>query len=97
MQQLFRYRFEDPVSAGDVEASLVLAILTAETVHSADELREAGAHAFDPETRTLVISATQPAAMTLNQIFGRLMEREFGAEAFDVQVVDATVDPIADH
>jgi len=88
--RLIRYRFHERVPPEDVEASLVLAILTVETIHTPDELRESGGHAFDASTRTLVMSAEEPAALALNQIFHRLLEREFGRAAFEVELVDAT-------
>lgn len=86
--RLIRYRFNERVPPEDVEASLVLAILTAETIHTPDELRESGGHAFDASTRTLVMAAEEPAALALNQIFQRLLEREFGPETFEVELID---------
>lgn len=83
----FRYRFGDSVESSEVEASLLLARWAVEALHGESLVRLEAAYSIDPPTRTCVINADGEAGRNLNTIFLGLLEREFGADAFDVERV----------
>lgn len=93
----FRYRFADYVKSCEMEASLLLARWAVEALHGESLVRLEAAYSIDPPTRTCVIDADSEAGRSLNRIFVGFLEREFGADAFDVERVDRIAhEPVAE-
>lgn len=84
----YRYTFGNDVSIEDAEASLLLAILAAEALHSPAQVRLDAAHFFDAGRRMCVISADTDVGQDVSLLFVSFLSREFGAEAFTVERVD---------
>jgi hypothetical protein len=89
----YRYVFTAEIAIDEVEASLVMAILAAEALHSAAQVRLDAAHLFDAERRTCVITADTEVGRCVSRLFTSFVEREFGNDAFKVERVTAESAP----
>lgn len=87
-KELYRYAFTADVPIEDVEASLLLAVLATESLHGEAQTRLDAAHYFDLPKRACVIDAGTLVGRDLNRLFTGFLNREFGADAFDVERVD---------
>lgn len=63
---VYRYKFAPNVEMEDVESSVVLAIMAAESLHGEAQTRLDVAHHLDPATRACVIDAGTPVGRDLN-------------------------------
>ena len=68
--------------------ALLLAVLATESLHGEAQTRLDAAHYLDLTKRACVIDAGTPVGRDLNRLFTGFLNREFGAEAFDVERVD---------
>lgn len=87
--ELYRYTFNSRVPLEEIEASLVLAILAAESLHGEAQVRLDAAHYLDPAGRACVIDAGTPVGRDLNRLFVGFLAREFGPDAFSVARAEA--------
>ena len=83
--EVYRYSFTPPIPLEDVEASLLLAILSAESLHGETQVRLDAAHFFDPDQRACVIDANTPVGRDINRLFVGYLRREFGEDVFTVE------------
>jgi hypothetical protein len=88
-QEIYRYAIQPRVPLDEVETSLVLALLTTESLHGESQTRLDAAHYFDTDQRACVIDAHTDVGRDLNKIFTGLLVREFGPDSFRVERVDA--------
>ena len=88
-REVYRYSFTSSVAFAEVEASLVLAIMAAESLHGQTRVRLDAAHAVDAGKRSCVIDASTLVGRDLNRLFVGFLSREFGPDAFKVERVDA--------
>jgi hypothetical protein len=84
-KELYRYAFKPDVSLEDLEASLLLAVLSAESLHGEAQVRLDAAHFFDTDQRACVIDADTPVGRDVNRLFVGFLRREFGEDAFTVE------------
>jgi hypothetical protein len=82
--EVYRYSFAAIVQMDDVEASLVLAILAAESLHGEDQVRLDAAHFLDREGCACVIDAATDVGRDINRLFTGFLRREFGGDSFAV-------------
>jgi len=82
---LYRYEFCEAVAIEEVEATLMLALSAAETLHGASQVRLDAEHAFDSVLRVCVINAATRVGRDLNKLFAGFLTREFGAGRFHVE------------
>jgi hypothetical protein len=92
-QDLYRYQFRPEVPIGEVEETLLLAVIAAESLHGESQARLDIGHAFSAETRTCVIDATTEVGRDFNRLFIGFISREFGRSAFQVERVGARPEP----
>lgn len=92
-KDVYRYKFATTVPAEEIEASLLLAVMAAESLHGEAQTRLDAAHYFEPDQRACVIDADTVVGRDLNRLFVGFMRREFGEEAFQVERVPA--EPVA--
>ena len=83
-----QYVFDPGIAFEDVEASLLLAIFAAESLHGEAQVRLDVSHAVDSDHRTCLIDASTEVGRDLNRLFVGFVLREFGPECFAVQRVD---------
>lgn len=96
MSTIFRYEFDAALPFEEIEASLVLAIFAAESLHGQAEVRLEAAHALDPEARTCVIDASSCVGHDISRLFTGFLIREFSEDAFSVERVEpAVIQPAA--
>lgn len=93
--EIYRYSFLSSVQFEDVEASLVLALLAAESLHGQVQVRLDAGYAADAAKRTCVIDASTPVGRDFNRLFIGFVGREFGPDSFTVERVDSLAAPVA--
>jgi hypothetical protein len=89
-KELYRYTFPPHVPLEEVEATLLLAIWGAESLHGQTQVRLDAAHFLDPDRRACVIDAGTPVGRDVNRLFVGFVQREFGNDAFRVERIDAS-------
>ena len=82
---LYRYQFTADVPLEEIEATVLLALFAAESLHGEAQVRLDAAHHLDPEQRTCIIDATTLVGQDFNRLFTGFLSREFGADAFQVE------------
>jgi hypothetical protein len=85
--EVYRYSFESTVPFEDVEASFVLAIMAAESLHGESQVRLDAGHASDSAKRSFAIDASTSVGRDLNRLFLGFLRREFGEDSFRVDRV----------
>jgi hypothetical protein len=86
---IYRYSFRKGAAMKEVEASLALALASAESLHGESQVRLDAAHVFDEDKRRCVIDASTPVGVDVNRLFVGYLRSEFGAEAFRVERIAA--------
>jgi hypothetical protein len=89
--EIHRYTFDSAIAFEDVEASLLLAIVAAESLHGESQVRLDASHAVDADQRSCVIDASTHVGRDINRLFTGFVLREFGPDSFRVQRVDHVV------
>ena len=92
-QEIYRYLFQPGVLMEDAEASLVLAILAAESLHGEAQVRLDASHYLDVQARACVIEADTPVGRDLNRLFVGFLGREFADDAFTVERCSSGMSP----
>lgn len=87
-RDVYKYVFESSIDVTDVEASLLLALLAAESLHGEAQVRLDAAHFLDPAKRACIIDAGTPVGRDVNRLFVGFVTREFGEDAFQVERLD---------
>ena len=85
--EVFRYSFAAGVPFAEIESSLVLAIMATENLHGQAQVRLEAAHAIDAANRQCVIDGSSPVGRDINRLFVGFLQREFGADSFEVERV----------
>lgn len=80
----YRYSFPPEVPVAEVEATLLLALWGAESLHGEAQVRLDATHYLDSAQRICVIDAATPVGRDLNFLFVGYLRREFGNDAFQV-------------
>jgi hypothetical protein len=94
-KELYRYAFTADVPLEEIEASLLLAVLAAESLHGESQVRLDVAHFLDTDGRACVIDAGTAVGRDFNRLFVGFMRREFGEDSFRVERVDVPAAPVA--
>lgn len=90
-KEVYRYTFDPSVAIDDIEASLMLAVVSVESLHGESQAQLDVRHVLDVARRACVIDAGTPAGRDLNRLFTGYLRREFGEDSFRVKRVDAVV------
>jgi hypothetical protein len=88
-RDIYRYSFPPPVPLDEVEATLLLALWGAESLHGESQVRLDATHLLDRDRRACVIDAGTPAGRDVNRLFVGYARREFGDDAFRVERLEA--------
>ncbi len=88
-KDIYRYTFDATVPAEDIEASLLLAVVAAESLHGESQVRLDTSHFFDEERLACVIDANTAVGRDVNRLFVGFVRREFGEDAFVVERIDS--------
>ncbi len=75
---IYRFEFDEPVSMTDIETTLHLAILGAESLFGESSVRLDGAYSIDERRRICVVDARNEVGRCICQIFTGYVAREFG-------------------
>lgn len=94
---VYRYAFLPHVPFEDVEATLLLALWGAESLHGEAQVKLDAVAILDRNRRACVIGAGTPVGRDLNRLFVGFFGREYGDESFRVVrlgTVDGGVDEV---
>ena len=84
-RERYRYLIRAEVPFEEVEASLELALLAAESIHGESQVRLDAAHATDATARCVVLDASTPVGRDLARLFTGFLRRGFGEDSFRVE------------
>lgn len=84
-RDVYRYAFGPSVPPGNIEETLLLAVLAAESLHGESRVRLDASYCFDAEKRTCVIDAGTDVGRDICRMFTGFSIREFGEDAFKVR------------
>ena len=85
IREIYRYNFDSKVPIRDVEESLLLAVLAAESLHGRALVRLDASFSLDPKKRACVVDAATEVGQAIARIFTGFLGREFGEESFKVE------------
>jgi hypothetical protein len=88
MKDVYRYTFDQCVPIENIEASLLLSVLSAESIHGESQVRLDAQHLLEAETHSCVIDASTAVGRDLNRLFTGYVRREFGEDLFRVKRVN---------
>ncbi len=86
---IYRYQFAEATPMEEVELTLLMADFGVESLFGEVQMRLDAGHAFDAARRACVIDATTRVGRAFNKLFAGYLRREFGADAFTVERLDA--------
>ena len=86
-RELYRYKFDTRVPIRDVEESLLLAVLAAESLHGRSLVRLDASFCLNTRKRSCVVDSATEIGRAIARIFTGFLTREFGEEAFKVERV----------
>jgi len=85
MQGIYRFIFDEPVPAKEIEEALFWSRLNAESIFGKAKVRLDASYSFDPEKKTCEIDKTTEVGQHIAQIFITCITRSFGDKAFTVE------------
>jgi hypothetical protein len=91
MSRAYQYTFAPDISTEDVESTLLLAVVAAESLHGESDVRLDAGHAFDAASRRCVIEAATTVGRDLCRLFTGFLRREFGDSAFRVELAETAI------
>ena len=84
-KDIYRYSFSPPVPLEEIEATLLLALWGAESLHGESQVRLDATHLLDRTRRVCVIDAGSTVGLDINRLFVGFLRREFGEDSFRVE------------
>lgn len=80
----YRYGFKRHLPISDVQDSLTLAVISAESLHGRSQLRLDAWWRLDRQRRVCEIDASTPVGRDIARLFVAYLSREFGERSFHV-------------
>jgi hypothetical protein len=88
-REICRYSFKTSVPAGEIENTLLLAVMAAEGLHGQSRVRLEATYFFDAGKHACVIDAGSDVGRDICRMFTGFAMREFGEAAFSVSRADS--------
>lgn len=88
---VYKYSISKRVSMEDVEESLMLAALAAESLHGRSALKIDAAFRLNKKTGICVIDAESQVGLDIARIFAGFLTKGFGEAAFEVEHTEERV------
>jgi hypothetical protein len=92
LKELYKYQFSEGVSLRDIEETLLLAVLAAESLHGQSRVRLDAGYCIEEGKRACVIDAATDVGRDICRLFTGFAMREFGEDAFRVDRIEVTPD-----
>lgn len=86
-KQIHRYAFGSEIPADEIERTLLLAVLAAESLHGKSRVRLDASYSFARDHRVCVISAKTEVGRDICRLFTGFASTEFGERSFRVNTV----------
>jgi hypothetical protein len=87
-QTVFRYTFNRNVPLEEVEGSLILAEMAAESLYGVIDVTLDARFMLDKTKRACVIDASTQVGRDVNRLFAGFLSREFSGDAYSVELVE---------
>ena len=84
---LYRYSFSEEIKFQDVQESLILSVLAAESLYGRSAIRMDAYFHIDEKTQTCVVDASSDVGRHIARIFTGFLINEFGEETFSVHKI----------
>jgi hypothetical protein len=84
-RDIYKYEFSVDIPIQDVEQSLDLSVLTAESLHGRPQVRLDASFYLDRDQRACIIDAGTEVGRNIASIFTGYLTREFGEDSFKVK------------
>jgi hypothetical protein len=92
-KEIYKYQFREGVSLRDIEETLLLAVLAAESLHGQSRVRLDAGYCLEESKRACVIDAATDVGRDINRLFTGFAIGEFGEDAFHVERVEGAPMP----
>lgn len=93
--EIYRYEISDKINIGEVEESLLLAVLTTESVYGSSLVRLDASFCLEEKKRACVIDASTEVGRHIAKVFTGFLTQEFGDGAFKITRIDKKPEPVA--
>lgn len=93
MKNGYKYVFNEDVPSNEIESTVLLAVMAAESLHGRSRVRLDAAYRFDRERRVCVIDAGSDVGRDIVGIFTGYILHEFGEDSFKVHRIVDTQKP----
>lgn len=95
MSVVYQYLFSQAVPLGEIEATLLRSLLTAEYLHGPTKVRLDARHYLDSRSKCCVVDATTTVGDDVNKLFVGALQTEFGPDSFTVERISQRPAPSA--
>lgn len=85
MSVVYQYIFSQAIPLGDIEATLLRTLISAEYLHGPTRVRLEAGHYLDAQDKTCVVDATTPVGQDLNKLLVGALATQFGPDSFTVE------------
>lgn len=85
IRSVYKYSFEKLIPMNDVEDSLMLAALAAESLHGRSAMKLDAAFCLNTKTRTCIIDAETQMGCDIARMFTGFITKGFGEQSFSVE------------
>ena len=86
-REVYKYAFAESVALDEVESSLLLSIMSVESLHGESDVKLDAGHYLDVSRRACIIDGSTDVGRDLNRLFIGFLRREFGKQEFRVERV----------
>jgi len=86
-RNIYRYTFDANIPHQEIEDSLLLAVMAAESLHGRSPVRLDASFYLDTRRRICVVDSTTEIGQAIARIFNGFLTSEFGEAAFKVERV----------
>jgi len=92
-KEIYKYQFREGVSLRDIEETLLLAVLAAESLHGQCRVRLDAGYCLEESKRACIIDAATDVGRDINRIFTGFAIGEFGEDVFEVERIEGAPKP----
>lgn len=89
-REIYRYTFNADIPLREIEDSLLLAVLAAESLHGRSPVKLDASFFLETRKRSCVVDSTTEIGQAIARIFTGFLTREFGEDSFKVGRVAKT-------
>ena len=92
VRSVYKFNFDKHIPVDDIEDSLMLAALAAESLHGRAAMKIEASFCLNKRHRTCVIDAETPIGGDIARIFTAFVTKGYGEASFDVERTEERMD-----